>query len=64
MILTICSSIPEVVPHKVLHDVKSFVISPDGISVIRRIVTSGTLVSDYFSFGSIFVAASWEEGIK
>lgn len=61
MTLTICSRIPECVPHKVLHDVKSFVISPDGISVIRRIITSGTLVSDYFNFGKIFVAVSWEE---
>lgn len=61
MILTVCSALPQVVPHKVLHDVKSFVVSPDGVSVIRRIVTSGTLVSDYFSFGKIFVAVSWEE---
>lgn len=62
MTLTICSRLPECVPHKILHNVVSFVASSDGVSVIRKIQHSGALVSDNFTFGNVFVAVSWVDG--
>ena len=59
--ITICSKVPDVVPHKVIHHVKSFLVDPDGVIIVRYIITSGTLVSDYFKFGSVFVGVSYDE---
>lgn len=61
MSITIVSRFPNLVSHKVLHNVESFVVSPDGISVIRKITSSGSLVSDWFAFGNIFVSVSYQK---
>lgn len=62
MTISIVSRIPEVVPHKVVQNVKSFIVTRDGISIIRFInTTSGTLVSDWFPFGSVFVGVSYDQ---
>lgn len=61
MTISIVSRVPEVVPHKVVQDVKSFIVSSEGISIIRYIHNSGTLVSDWFAFGSIFVGVSYDK---
>lgn len=60
MTISIVSRVPEVVPHKVLQNVKSFIVTKEGISVIRFINTS-TLVSDFFLFGSVFVGVSYDQ---
>lgn len=61
MTLSIVSRVPEVVPHKVIQNVKSFIVNKDGISIIRFINASGTLVSDWFAFGSVFVGVSYDK---
>ena len=61
MDLTICSRLPDHVPDLVFKNVCSFIVSSDGVSIIREITKSGTLVSEWVPFGSIYVCVSWSK---
>lgn len=61
MTLTICSRLPDHVPDLVFNNVHSFVISCEGVSIIREVTKGGSLVSEWIPFGSIYICVSWSK---
>lgn len=61
MILTICSRLPDHVPDLVFKNVRSFVISSEGVSIIREVTKGASLVSEWIPFGSIYICVSWSK---
>ena len=59
MRIHIVSKYPDLVPHKDIDNVKSFVVDSEGITVVVNRKVIG-LTSEYFKFGDIFLGCSYD----